>query len=158
MSKTDSTRGQLTTKFGVIEFTRTQANHVALMTKSNSAGPIEVRGVKYNCNVHLYLLADGTWELRDYHSLYLSRSGYEKNSNKPASPSARSAVLVEFTTKWTEYVAAHPESANLAERGKLTDDLHRVAEQINELRASLKAAENKHAAILKTLKGIGGVI
>lgn len=149
----NTTNGQLDTKFGLIEFARTEAEHVSLRVKSNSEAPLSVRGVLYNAHLHLYLQADGSWKGRDHHSLYVSRAGYGKIQT--VSASARKAILDELTRAWVEYATAHPESADEAEAAHLDDEVNRLAGEIAELEEKLSGLRADHKLMVARRKAVG---
>jgi hypothetical protein len=150
-----STSGKLQTKIGEIEFTRTEANHVYIGTKSGEY--VEVRGVKYYASSHLYLI-DGEWKRKEpeYRDPYVSRSIHDSNYNKGVSSSARKVIFEHFLAAWLEWVAAHPESADAAERNHLDAELKRLDEKISEARKQLGELRTTRRQVATALLKVGG--
>lgn len=101
----DYVKGDIETKFGMMEFALTEANHVHLSSGSGSGSDpfpgLDINNVIYYISLHLHREPDGTWVKRSDHDPYMSRKG----SGEGGTPSASKKAYEAIRTAWEEFIS-----------------------------------------------------
>jgi hypothetical protein len=149
MSNTSDPTGFISTPLGNINYTMTAADHVYLRTESANDEALTVHRIRYHVCFHCYLV-DGVWTAKDWHEPYLSRKGV---GGEP-SAAARKTTRETLSKAWTEFLAAHPDLTRRAALANaqdcidnLTAEVNRLARELADKQAALKAAQKAYDAI-----------
>jgi len=136
---------KIPTAVGEVRATITGDNHAYL------EGLVTVRGIQYNANVHIYKQPHGGWGLENANGAgaYISRSG-----GHDVSRSAKDKVVEAFMAAWKEAAKKNPDVLRQAQRVRLEDDCHRVAEKQLEARKAAEALEVELAALRKAIAAL----
>ena len=101
-------KGDFDTKFGMMQFALTEANHVHVSAGSGSdpLPGLEVNGVLYYVSAHVYRKPDGMWAIKedDYREPYMSR----KEGMGDATPSARKKAGAAIGEAFTAFISPRP--------------------------------------------------
>ena len=145
----DYAKGELDTKFGMMEFALTEANHVHLSAGSGSDRypGLDINRVLYTVSAHLFWHPDGIWRVKEpYREPYMSRKG----SFGDPSPSARKKAGEALSDAWTAFIsnpAGHVERLN-SELAHVNNAIGSIDEDYEKAMAVVRDVEGKRKSLL----------
>lgn len=130
---------KLDTAFGGIEIAITRADHISVQ------GVPVVRDTKFNCHLHFWKQADGSYAVREQDRPNMTRAWVNgmKNSDysKPAPPTYFAKVLAEYTTVINTFMAQNNGLAVQAESEDIEREIGTAEGKVAAAREALRAAE-----------------
>lgn len=127
------------TELGEIEIAITRAEHISVQ------GHPEVRGTKFNCHIHFWRQADGTYAVRNEDRPNMTRAFVEGMSsadfNKSAPPTYFSKVLAAYTEAVNDFMASNPALAVEAENADIEREIGNAESKVSKAQEELSTAK-----------------
>lgn len=155
----------ITTKLGQVEIVATSMQHLSVQA-SNGGTParnLTVRGIPYHVHAHLFLWADGTWNLgkeeeREYdraRNLYVTRTD-AGHWGQDASESARKAITAALLDSVREWVQGPNAKSVIVAGTRMYAGfaLSRIDNSLSDARAKVAELESERASVRAMLDGL----
>jgi hypothetical protein len=128
----------LDTHVGPIEIAITRAEHISVQ------GQPVVRDTKFNCHLHFWKQADGTYAVREQDRPEMKRAWVDGMSNsdynKPSPPTYFAKVLGAYTTALNSFMASNPELAVQAEEQDIEREIGSAEAKVDAAQTALDEA------------------
>jgi hypothetical protein len=132
---------KLDTDYGTVDIAITAADHISVQ------GQPVVRDTKFNCHLHFWKQADGTYAVRDKDGPKMERAWLSGMSaaeySKPAPPTYFAKVLAAYTRSVNDFMADNVALAVEAEDKRLTNDIESEEAKLRAMRKELQEKEEK---------------
>jgi hypothetical protein len=129
---------KLDTEFGPVEIAITRAEHISVQ------GQPVVRDTKFNCHLHFWKQADGTYAVRQQDNPKMERAWHAEmkrgDFSKSAPPTYFAKVLAAYTKSVNDFMATNSELAVQAESEDIERDIGSAEAKVQAAQEALNAA------------------
>lgn len=129
---------KLDTEFGPVEIAITRAEHISVQ------GQPVVRDTKFNCHLHFWKQADGTYAVRQQDNPKMERAWHAEmkrgDFSKSAPPTYFAKVLAAYTKSVNTFMASNPSLAVEAESEDIERDIGSAEAKVADAQKKLDEA------------------
>lgn len=130
----------LDTDFGQIEIAITRAEHISVQ------GQPVVRGTKFNCHLHFWKQADGSYAVRDQDRPSMSRAWVQgmtvAEANRETPKTYLAKVLAAYAKAINVFMGCNQGLAELAEEQDIEREIGRAEGKLQEAQQKLQEAQD----------------